>query len=485
MGKKGFFTTKVIILIIAIAVSSFIIIDFFGCTLKEGVPMDTINPNDFIYGEATPFFCTISDFLDSQDMGIIIDEYIFGGTEIADLFEIPFNEIIEEIVIEDPNGQIGEGDPDDILIDEEQFEDLEMLQNQTDTTDPLIGDNVTEILPPEEDPAPEEITPMLVDIIFITQVTKIATDGTQEVETTEFQFIPLELFVEDTTNKDFSDGRFITVLKLKSEPNIFIEGDGTFEVIIGNDTMSKQITPIRFSGMTDSNGELPVNFVSPTGLESQDFIQGVAPIIPQIDPRGLTLLEYKIKDVVATAFDVDYTVSEGTVFSFNFFRDVNQILVIDSQGQEVRGFPTDDQLSIGALDGSVKLSRCYKHSRTSCWMTSVYYSPIGSATIASIKVTNSNGDILFQNLSPFTSTYIINKELITRNDNYTVNYGRISGAGSSIPAGSFTFSTPEEQKNFSYRCTIAQASVAIGGGFCRNCLIPSGSAYLTCNFPAN
>lgn len=481
MAKKTKLPVKFIVPTVAVAIIGFVIVDFFGCTLKEGVPMDTTNTNDFIYGDATPFFCNISNLFDSEALGFLVDEYVFGGTEPVDLFEFPFDEALQEIVVEDPNGEIGLGDPEDVLIDKDQFTELEMLQNQTTTTDPLIGEDVTEILPPELEPLPEEITPMLVDISFITEVTKIATDGTQEVDTSEFQFIPFELFVEDTTNKDFSNGRFITILKIKSEPNIFIQGSGQFEVLLDNQTLSTEKTPIKFSGTTDANGELSIDFISPTGLTSNDFLLNVLPLTSQINARGLTPLEFKISNVIATAFNVDYTVSDGTVFLFNFFRDPNQILVIDSQGIELKGFPTDDQLIIGAVSGSVKISSCYKHSRYSCWMTRIGYRTIGSPTIAGIEVRNSNGDLVLQNITPFTTFQV--KDLITRNDTYTVNYGRITSSAGSLPAGSFSFTTPEVQKNYNYYCTIAQASVAVGSGFCRSCLIPSGVPYLTCNFP--
>jgi len=485
MAKKKFFTMKMIGVIALISVGSFVLIDFYGCTLKQGVSMDTTNPNDFIYGGFTPVFCDITDLNDSEGLGVLLTEYIFGGTEPvegADLFTIPFDEPIQEIIVEDPNGEIGLGDPNDILIDEDQYMDLEMIQNQTDTTDPLIGENITEILPPEEDP--EELTPMLVDMAIITEVTKIFTDLTEETVTSEFQLLPLALFVEDTSNKDFSEGRFVTVLKIKTDPNIFVEGDGLYDVFLDNKTLNQSPITLSFSGTTDQNGELIINFVSPTGATSQDFLLNVLPLTPMIQTVGITPLEFRIIELNAKAFEVDYSAQGLPVFTFDFFRDQNQILIVDQEGLPVRVFPTDDQLNIGAQSGSVKVSSCYKHTRYACWMTRVSYSPLGSPTIASLEVRNSNGDLIFQNLAPFTNFYPVNNDLITRNDTYTVNYGRVTSTAGSLPAGSFTFTAPEEQKNFSYYCTIGQKSASVGSGFCRSCLRPSGDPYLTCNFPS-
>ncbi len=446
--------------------------------------MDTTNVNDFLYGELTPLFCTIIDLNDSEGLGVIVDEYIFGGTEPVegtDLFTIPFDQPIQEIVVEDPNGEIGLGDPNDILIDEGQFNELEMLQNLTDTTDPLIGENVTEILPPEVNPLPEELTPMLVDIIVITEVTKIFTDLTEETVTSEFQLLPLEIFVEDTSNKDFSEGRFVTVLKIKTDPNIFVEGNGNFDIFLDNQTINQTPIALSFSGTTDQNGELIIDFVSPTGATSQDFLLNVLPLTPMINSGGITPLEFRIIDLNAKAFEVDYSVKGLPVFTFDFFRDPNIILIVDEQGLPVRVFPTDDQISIGAQSGSVRVSSCYKHMRYACWMTRISYRSLGSPTIASLEVRNSNGDLVLQNIAPFTNFLV--KDLITRNDTYTVNYGRVTSTAGSLPAGSFTFTAPEEQKNFSYYCTIAQASASVGSGFCSRCLTPSGLPYLTCNFP--
>ncbi len=484
MVKKRFFSLKKIVVIALIAVGGFTLIDFYSCTLKQGVPMDTTNVNDFLYGELTPLFCTIIDLNDSEGLGVLVDEYIFGGTEPvegADLFTIPFDDPIQELVIEDPNGEIGLGDPDDILIDEDQFMELEMLQNQTDTTDPLIGDNVTEILPPEADPLPEELTPMLVDMAIITEVTKIFTDLTEETVTSEFQLLPLALFVEDTSNKDISEGRFVTVLKIKTDPNIFVEGDGLYDVFLDNQTLNQSPISLSFSGTTDQNGELIINFVSPTGATSQDFLLNVPPLTPMIQTTGITPLEFRILELNAKAFEVDYSAQGLPVFTFDFFRDQNQILIVNQEGLPVRVFPTDDQLNIGAQSGSVRVSSCYKHMRYACWMTRISYRSLGAPTIASLEVRNSNGDLVLQNIAPFTNFIV--KDLITRNDTYTVNYGKVTSTAGSLPAGSFTFTAPEEQKNFSFRCTIAQASASVGSGFCSKCLTPSGNPYLTCNFP--
>lgn len=485
MAKKTLITKRLIGIILVVSIGGFFVIDYFSCQLKTGVPMDTIDPNNFIYGDGiTQNFCSITNFLDAEAIGINFDDFIIGEVENLeglDGFGIPFDDTIDEVVVEDPNGETGFGDEGDILIDENQKEQLDILQNQTDANDPLIGDDVTDILPPEVDPAPDEITPMLVDITLLTEVTKIFTDGTEQTVTSEFQLIPLELFVEDTSNKDFSNGRFITVLKIKADPNIFVEGNGNFDIFIDNATINQSPISLSFSGTTDQNGELIIDFVSPTGATSQDFLLNIMPLTSKIKSAGITPLEFRIIDLSAKAFDVDYSINDQTVFTFDFFRDLNQIIIVDEEGQSVRAFPTDDQLSIGAVNGSVKTSRCYKHTRYSCWMTSAYYSSIGSPTIASLEVRDSNGVLIAQNLTPFTNLYVVDKLLITRNDTYTVKYGKITSPFGSAPAGSFTFTTPETQKNFKFYCTHSGSTTAVVFGTTG---VDSGSLKLVCNFPS-
>lgn len=486
MTKKKALPIKLIAVISAIVVGGFLLVDSYACTLKVGADMATLNQDDFLYGDFTPLFCTVLDYNDSEAMGVPIDpndpnSYQFDGTQdvdIGDGFTIPFDKPVSVLIIEDPDGQQGIGDEGDTEIPQE---DLDMIQNMTEGTDPIV--NATEVDPPEM--LPPEPMPVI-EFVFLTEVTKISTDGTNQTETSEVQFIPFSLFVEDTTNKDFSDGRFITKLSIRSDPNVFVDGTGKFDIFLDNMTVNTQPLDITFSGITDQDGLLAVSFISPTGFLSPDHLLNIDPVlINNINPIGLTPLEYKIMNVVATVNTFDYEIIEGTIFSFNFFRSQQQILVLDAQGNEVRGYPTDDLLRFGALDGSASLKRCYKHSRTSCWMTTSYSTPLGSATIASVEVRNSAGDLLFQNLSPFTSTWIINNEPITRNDTYTVKYGRVTSANAgSISAGEFTFTTPETQMNYQFRCTVAQATAVIGSGFCRACSYLTGSPFVTCNFPS-
>ncbi|MCP6727449.1 MAG: hypothetical protein KJI69_05570 [Patescibacteria group bacterium] len=465
----------IIPIVLAVAIA-FVLLDANACTLKQGVDMSTLDPNDFAYGSSLlPLFCTVLDYNDSEAMGIIIEDFEFDGTQdvlFPDGYTIPFNEPVGELVIEDPD------DEGDTVV---PIEELEMLQNMTEGTTPI--ENATEIDPPEMLP-PEPVRAS--EFVFLTEVTKIATDGTNQTETTEIQFIPLELFVEDTSNKDFSQGRLITKLSIRSDPNIFVEGNGKFNVLLDNVTIfTDGSTDFSFSGMTDDNGILSVDFLSPTGSKSPDFLLNIEPIVDDINLSGITPLEFKIFDVTAKVNTFDYEITnEQQVFKFDFFRDPNIILIIDSSGNEVRAFPTDDLFRFGASNGSVTLQRCYKHSRTSCWMTTGYSTSLGSPTIASMEVRNSDGDLLFQNLSPFTATWIVNNQPITRNDTYTVKYGRVTSAtAGSLSAGEFTFTTPETQMNYAFRCTIGQSTAVVGSGFCSRCTTTTGNPYITCNFP--
>ena len=124
----------------------FVAVDANGCALKEGVDMGTTNPNDFLYGDYLPLFCDLTDYLDSEAIGVIIDEYTFGGTENIDgnPFALPPDATLNEVLVEDPSGVMFVVDPGDSIISDEQQEQLENILNTTGG--PLIGNNVTEIL---------------------------------------------------------------------------------------------------------------------------------------------------------------------------------------------------------------------------------------------------------------------------------------------------------------------------------------------------
>lgn len=470
-------------IVLAVAIA-FVLIDANGCTLKQGVDMSTLDPNDFLYGEnLLPFFCNVIDYNDSRAIGVLIEGdhqqdtdfvgYQIDGTqdlEGLEGFEIPINEPVPILIIEDPDGE------GDIEIPQEE---LDMLQNMTEGTNPIVNATVD---PPEM--LPTEPTPVN-EFVIITEVTKIFTDGTEQTETSEFQFIPLQIFVEDTSNKDFSQGRLITKLSVRSDPNTFVEGSGKFDMLLNNMTINPTPIDFRFSGTTNQNGIIPIQFISPTGVPSADILLNIEPLQSDISLTGITPLEFKIFDVTATVNTIDYAISgQQNVFEFDFFRDPNIIFIIDSSGNEVRGFPTDDLFRFGALDGSSGVKRCYKNTRYGCWMTQTYRIQLGSPTIAGVEVTNSAGDLIFQNLASFTKIYIINNEPITRNDTYTVKYGRVTSANAgSLPAGEFTFTTPETQMNYRFYCTISQSTSVQGTGWCGSCTGLTGSPFLSCNLP--
>jgi len=108
----------IIPIVLAVAIA-FILIDANGCTLKQGVDMSTLDPNDFLYGEnLLPFFCNVIDYNDSRAIGVLIEgdhqqDTDFAGYQIdgtQDLeglegFEIPINEPVPILIIEDPDGE--------------------------------------------------------------------------------------------------------------------------------------------------------------------------------------------------------------------------------------------------------------------------------------------------------------------------------------------------------------------------------------------
>ena len=489
MVKKGFIArlTPIQQVVVVAAIAGgviFVAVDANGCALKEGVDMGTTNPNDFLYGDYLPLFCDLTDYLDAEAIGVIIDEYTFGGTENVDPFQLPPDATLNEVLVEDPSGVMFQVDEDDSIITDEQLKDLMETGNG-----PFIGNNATEILDESDNSGPEEPPPEemneISEFVFISSVKKIFSDLSEETVTNEVPFLPISLFVEDTSNKDFSTGRFETELFIRTDPFTDVTGIGEFDVLIdGMPNSATASASLEFQGTSDENGLLRVLFVSETGARSNNLVLSIEPLQPEIKLQGITTLDFVVTNLQGIIHDIDYGITNQTMFTFDIFRNPEQLLITDSEGNEVRAFPTDDQLRVGALDGSVRLSRCYKHSRTSCWMTSVYYSSLGSPTIASLELSNSAGDILFSKSTPTTSAWGIDNELVTRNDTYTVKYGRVTSSAGGIAAGSLQFTTPETQMNYLYRCTLSQASASIGGGFCRACLIPSGPISLSCNFPS-
>ncbi len=227
------------------------------------------------------------------------------------------------------------------------------------------GDEQIEIPidPIKLEPIIEEPAPIPPTIQIVSNVTKIANNGERFSSSTSFDVpLRLELFVEDTTNIDFDQGFIENQLFIKTDPNLNIELNGLFNIMIDNQTILTNPVPINVQGISDQDGMIVIDFISPTGIPSEIFLFQFADNIDKFDTQGITKIEYELTAVTVDVNEFSYELDSGTIFSMDIFRDPNLILISNEVGGELRVFPSDDRVRLCSSAGKYTSKTCSVHS---------------------------------------------------------------------------------------------------------------------------
>ncbi len=390
---------------------------------------------------------------------------IFGDENLEIPFPIPDEPIDPNTpsIIEGDEGCIdGEcipiENPDVPFVPPEEEEEIDEAINMTETSN---------------DPPPQQICDELnlfcgtANVIEL-QTSVVKIDSTlQRFNETFTSDIPFaSLFVEDTSNIDFRNGFIEMTILLKTDPNIQINADGTFNIKIGEIEIFGTDAQLIANGVTDENGEIRLSFVPlPLEILSSDITFDFNAHFDKFVNEGITRVSFIVKglDVTVTENIVCITTPcvgqelqrnglvNQEIFGMDIFRDDIQIFIEDTQGNQIRSYPQDDRLTIVSQDSTLtcrtslqdptgggndgaKCPRCTVPSARTC---AIFTAP----SLSKINVFDSNGQLV--DAGQGTGTLI--DVMLLRNANYTVDHGVSDGS-----LDPFSIETPKSQKDYSY-----------------------------------
>lgn len=325
--------------------------------------------------------------------------------------------------------------------------------NATDVEPELVCDPPAEkineqcVLP--EPPLPEQPT-----VEIISNVTKIANNGERFTSSTSLDIPLASLFVDDTTNIDFDQGFIENELFLKTNPNSNIELNGFFDIKIDNKTILSNAVPINIQGISDQDGLILINFISPTGIASDTFLFSFNNHLDKFPVQGLTNVEYNLSSLNANIDGFSYELDFGIIYEMDIFTDPNLLIITDEQGGTTRVFPSDDRVRLCSSAGQYCYGVCVQHSvtfgcqksKTVCYPVSAQ--PVGAwAFFKQDKLTEvfvaQDSGIGFTNSCPLDV-------MVERDAVYKLQINNPE-------AGTIIWKTPETQRNFLFSCTSASA----------------------------
>jgi len=387
----------------------------------------------------------------------------------AGLLKIPFECAIES-ECEDGQGKVGESkdtNPIGEIIDPKPTNSTDIIPELVcDPPAELVGDQC--FLPEPTLPVPF-IEPPTVELI--SKVIKIDNNGTRHESTINFVIPLLSFFVEDTTNIDFDEGFIENQLFISTDPMIAVSGKGFFDIKIANQTILTQPIEISVSGMTDQNGQLAIQFVSPLGSKSDIFLFQFKDNLDKFATQGLTKIEYKVTDFALIVNTFDFNVDEETIFEMDIARDPNLIIIVNEEGGTQRIFPTDDRIRLCSSTSSYCYKVCYVNSPTfGCQKYRKVCQRVSAPTVGAwkfFKFDVEGNEMLFEQGDSFrmaTAGSLCPLDVtVQRNEIYKIEVG-------SPTIGNVKWKTPMEQETYLFQCVRQYTGLA-----------PTGFV-LSCNF---
>ncbi len=428
-------------------------------------------------------------------VGFIFYQNIAPQVDADDLLTIPFPmPEPDEVVIEDLN---------DIVFDEIFDDDGNQIE--------IIPTEPINIVTPEEEKMVNEAINMtqgsedppikqIIEQIFEPQTIKIEAnivkiDSTLQRfnETLTFDVPLASLFVEDTSNIDFRNGFIEVSLNMITDADTQINADGTFNVEIDGTEIFIEDIGLISSGLTDQNGKIELSFKPLSSTQSKLFTFNFDSNFDKfLAEDGLSKLSFTIKTLditvrenivcITTPCEGQILQNNGLVdqeiFSMEIFKSTNQILILDTDGNEIRSFPMDDKFTITSQTSSFTCK--WSGSRqTHCSPPAPYTCATYSApNISLVTLKDQLGTVIDSG----SGTGLLIDSMLFRNANYSITSSN----------GNFDISTPKSQLNYGYACyerpdsvsrttyNLFSRGIQCGTG---SITMPSTSTHVVCNFP--
>lgn len=368
----------------------------------------------FVFGDPQVWFVQIWLIL---GLPIALQELPADAELMLPIDEInEHNKIIDDKIL----NEFGECDEEMFALEPEICaEDKKMIEEEEDKK--IIIEPPTNMTKhSEDDPITQVCDQLEIDcgteiMELNAKITKIDSQGNSTELTNTFQ-IPALSFLADPTDFDFKDGVLELRLGINTKRNIMIESAGTFDVFVNNETINNEPIKIRANGITDNDGLIDIEFVSPTGFGSPlytfNFGQNFDKFInEQINPLELRILKLDVTRIEDIPIHKDFSILDQEIITLDIERDDIKIIIQDEEfGTFSRVYPTDSRIVIGSFPKTlVAISgACIGKGATTA----------PAPQIGRVEVFDSNGELV--TFSNGGTGLRFMDELLTRNANYTV-----------------------------------------------------------------
>ncbi len=396
-----------------------------------------------------------------------------GGTGDPDQFQIAS----DGSVIFDPNQDpcIPQGEtpsPEEEVSPEQIDEMIDELEEMI--IDPPIVNQTTSEDPPLEQSCDIDPDNPLCQIIspsnsiqLISKVEKTDSQGITTVSEEIFEVPALAFLVEDPTDRDFRTGFLNFQLFLKGIPDTMYVGTGNIDIFVGN--QSAKPTPIEINGISDTDGMVQIQFVSPTGTLSDALLFTFDDEFDKFVNEQTSLIRLNVIDISVSDQTENFSLVDQDVFTLDVARDDIQLIITDETGGTSRVYPTDSRIQIISKANTIKGTQCLIYKKlafqlfqgcrartTSCpcfgstiglGTNNVVAGTAPPPTITGINLFDQNGQFLLSQLGG--SSGVVFDELVTRNENYTIEILN------PIISSDLSFGKPQQTQSFT---CIAEAT---------------------------
>lgn len=406
-----------------------------------------------------------------------------------------------------PEEEVSPEEIDEMLMEIEEMIIDPPIVNQTTSEDPPLEQSC-DIDP--DNPLCQIISPSN-SLQIISKVEKTDSQGITTVSEEIFEVPALAFLVEDPTDRDFRTGFINFQLFLKGLPNTMYVGTGKVDLFVGNQSIFTEQTSIEINGISDADGMVQIQFVSPTGTLSDALLFTFDDEFDKFGNEQVTLMRLNLVDLSVSDETENFSLVDHDVFTLDIARDDIKLIIIDETGGTDRVYPTDSRIVITSKAKTIRGTQCLIYQSlvnqlgTGCSARNLscpcFGTSIGIGTNNVVAGTTSPPSItginLFDQFGQFLlselggSSGVVFDELVTRNENYTLEI--------LSPIMSSDLSFGKAQETQSYTCvaegtprhkitrTVTGVTDRCGAGLCNYYyyIVTDGvtTRATTCNLP--
>ncbi len=335
--------------------------------------------------------------------------------DIPDEFMIPIDDINENNdMIMDELGNLGACDEEMFAMEPELCaEEDVMIEDLEDDIIILEPMNMTEFS--EDDPITQICDQLdlgcgseIMDLKAT--ITKIDSQGNKTIITETFGISQLA-FLADPTDFDFKDGFLELELEINTKRSSLVTSSGLFDVFLNGQSVLMEPIIIRGNGVSDENGQLPIEFLSPTGLPSGLYTFNFGQNFDKFNNEQINPLELRVLNYDVNKNQEMFSIINQTIITLEILRDDIKLIIEDEEtGETLRVFPTDSRIIVNTV------AKTLKSISGKCAGVVVTTAP--PPQIGRIEVLDENDElVVFSNGGKGVGVL---DELLTRNANYTM-----------------------------------------------------------------